>query len=304
MEAKTKIQKFKVAGFLLAAVFLAGCSTFSSSSNLTNFTENPEKNSFEYVPEIVEWSELYPGFSYFYYENKNFPLRYHCVKVDLKNPELKISGYPKKEQEIHQGITVKTLNSKLKKENKNNENKPSFQMIVNTSPFAGKNGKWDIYAHIFSYRNIVGIHKVENKIFSKSVPKYAAIAFKSDNKAVIFDSQRSDEEFSDYHAVFGGFFTTLRDFQIRKFPQIQDSRTAFGLTQDGYTLFVLIVEAERKHYSRGLSYPECSEIFLKLGAADAIQMDGGGSACLFINGKNYLSYSTIRKNASFIVFEQ
>ena len=70
MEAKTKIQKFKVAGFLLAAVFLAGCSTFSSSSNLTNFTENPEKNSFEYVPEIVEWSELYPGFSYFYYENK------------------------------------------------------------------------------------------------------------------------------------------------------------------------------------------------------------------------------------------
>ena len=304
MEAKTKIQKFKVAGFLLAAVFLAGCSTFSSSSNLTNFTENLKKNSFEYVPEIVEWSELYPSLDYLYNNIKNIPLRYNSKKVDLKDPELKISGYPKKEQEIHQGITVKTLNSKLKKEDKNSENKPSFQMIVNTSPFAGKNGKWDIYAHIFSYRNIVGIHKVENKIFSKSVPKYAAIAFKSDNKAVIFDSQRSDEEFSDYHAVFGGFFTTLRDFQIRKFPQIQDSRTAFGLTQDGYTLFVLIVEAERKHYSRGLSYPECSEIFLKLGAADAIQMDGGGSACLFINGKNYLSYSTIRKNASFIVFEQ
>ena len=298
MEAKTKIQKFKVAGFLLLVVFLAGCSTFSSSVKIA---ENAEKSSFEYVPEIVEWHELHPGFSYFYYENKKFPLRYHCVKVDLKNPELKISGYPKKENEIHQGITVKNLNSKL---NKENENKPSFQMIVNTSPFAGKNGKWDIYAHIFSYRTIVGIHKIENKIFSKAVPKYAAIAFKNDNKAIIFDSQKSDEEFSDYHAVFGGFFTTLRDFQIRKFPQIQDSRTAFGLTQDGYTLFVLIVEAERKHYSRGLSYPECSEIFLKLGAGDAIQMDGGGSACLFINGKNYLSYSTIRKNASFIVFEQ
>ena len=72
--------------------------------------------------------------------------------------------------------------------------------------------------------------------------------------------------------------------------------------EDGKTLFLLCAEGERKGKSVGLSYQDSSDILLAAGAKDAIQMDGGGSTSLFVNGKNFLSYPSIRKNAVFIGF--
>ena len=75
-----------------------------------------------------------------------------------------------------------------------------------------------------------------------------------------------------------------------------------GVSKDGKTLYLLVVEGEKQKYSRGLSFQECADIFIRLGADNALQMDGGGSASLFINGENVLSYRKFRKNAAFAGF--
>ena len=61
-------------------------------------------------------------------------------------------------------------------------------------------------------------------------------------------------------------------------------RTAMGYTADG-KLIILAVEGRRKGFAEGASLTELAEIFVSLGAREALNLDGGGSSCLLIMGK-------------------
>ncbi|MBQ5855500.1 MAG: phosphodiester glycosidase family protein [Alistipes sp.] len=60
-------------------------------------------------------------------------------------------------------------------------------------------------------------------------------------------------------------------------------RTAVGVTKDGKRVFILVADGRRKGYSNGLAYADMVAIFKKLGAYDALNLDGGGSSCFSIN---------------------
>ena len=57
-----------------------------------------------------------------------------------------------------------------------------------------------------------------------------------------------------------------------------EPRTAVGVTRDGRRVFILVADGRRKEYSNGLSYADMAVIFKRLGAYDAINLDGGGSS--------------------------
>ena len=57
-----------------------------------------------------------------------------------------------------------------------------------------------------------------------------------------------------------------------------EPRTAIGVTRDGKRVFILVADGRRKEYSNGLSYADMGLIFKRLGAYDAINLDGGGSS--------------------------
>jgi exopolysaccharide biosynthesis protein len=61
-----------------------------------------------------------------------------------------------------------------------------------------------------------------------------------------------------------------------------EPRTAVGVTRDGKRLFILVADGRRKEYSNGLSYADMAQIFKRLGAYDAINLDGGGSSSFSI----------------------
>ena len=77
-----------------------------------------------------------------------------------------------------------------------------------------------------------------------------------------------------------------------------DSRTGVGLSADGRTLYILLVEGERQRQSRGLSYPQCGQIFKSMGCSDALELDGGSSSELCIMGKSVLSYKVRSRQAN------
>lgn len=245
----------------------------------------------------AEWAE------YSFYEDKSFPLRYHCVKIDLTSENILISTYPNSENdfiqkngkrtEFFRGMTAKEFAQKSKS-----------VISVNTAPFDGmyKSKKISLLS---STRRICGIHVVEKNLISSPIKKYSALCLKKASSGYTgrILTNQTGENLSEYDYVFGGFFTILKDFKKQPFSETRDSRTAVGLTKDGKTLYLLIAEGEKPAQSVGLSYPECAEIFLALGVCDAMQMDGGSSSSLFINGKNALQYKNHIKSAVFLGFK-
>jgi len=67
-------------------------------------------------------------------------------------------------------------------------------------------------------------------------------------------------------------------------------RTAMGYTKDGQ-IILLAVQGRMKNIAVGTTLTETAQIFLDLGAIEAINLDGGGSSCLLINGKETIKPS-------------
>lgn len=59
-------------------------------------------------------------------------------------------------------------------------------------------------------------------------------------------------------------------------------RTAFGLTADGKTLVLLVVDGRQPGYSEGATRLDLAEMLLREGCADGVNMDGGGSSSLVV----------------------
>lgn len=66
-------------------------------------------------------------------------------------------------------------------------------------------------------------------------------------------------------------------------------RTAMGYTEDG-KLIILMVEGRNKN-AGGATLTQLAQIFKDLGCAEALNLDGGGSSCLLVNGKETIKIS-------------
>lgn len=58
-------------------------------------------------------------------------------------------------------------------------------------------------------------------------------------------------------------------------------RTAIGLDASGHTAILVVVDSRRRA-SRGMTLYELSRLMIELGAADALNLDGGGSSEMFV----------------------
>jgi len=59
-------------------------------------------------------------------------------------------------------------------------------------------------------------------------------------------------------------------------------RSAIGLSPDRRTAWIVVVDGRQKEYSVGASLNQLTDIFIELGANDAINLDGGGSSTLVV----------------------
>jgi exopolysaccharide biosynthesis protein len=89
-----------------------------------------------------------------------------------------------------------------------------------------------------------------------------------------------------------------------KFPgkAINDKhpRTAMGYTKDN-KLIILVVQG-RSESASGASLIQEAEILKDLGCVEALNLDGGGSSCLLVNGKETIKPSDKTQRAVPAVF--
>ena len=99
----------------------------------------------------------------------------------------------------------------------------------------------------------------------------------------------------------GGGPVLIRDGQVaisneeeRKFAgkAILDRhpRTAMGYTKDG-KLMILAIQGRMKGIAVGATLNETASILLDLGCIEGLNLDGGGSSCLLVNGKETIKPS-------------
>lgn len=67
-------------------------------------------------------------------------------------------------------------------------------------------------------------------------------------------------------------------------------RTAMGYTKEN-KLIILVVEGRNPGVAEGVTLTELAELMLDLGCLEALNLDGGGSSCMLVNGKETIKVS-------------
>lgn len=67
-------------------------------------------------------------------------------------------------------------------------------------------------------------------------------------------------------------------------------RTAMGYTADG-RLIVLVVEGRNPGTAEGVSLTQLAGLLQEIGCVEALNLDGGGSSCMLVNGKETIRVS-------------
>lgn len=279
---KSKFSAIKLFLILSITITLLSCASTQNTSDVQHTL-----NDSDFIPEEFIWQPVTEGIERFDFENPDIPLVYHMVKINLAKENLKLVYYP--DENTKKSGSGQFKGMKTERFAKNND----CVVAINASPFSGKLFK----------KKIAGIHSFNKKEFSGTNNHYAAIAFSEDSnnsgyKAEIIPNQ-DQRCINNFDFSFGGFFVVLQNGEIdNSFKQIYDSRSGAGISDNGKTLYLLAVEGENKNHSIGLTYPQCGKIFYAAGCTDALELDGGGSTQICINGKSVLTYKAFRIQAN------
>ncbi len=78
------------------------------------------------------------------------------------------------------------------------------------------------------------------------------------------------------------------DLEVTERPSFaggRNPRTAVGFDGGTHRLWLLVVDGRQAPHSVGMTLPELAELFEALGAAEAINLDGGGSSVIVVGGR-------------------
>lgn len=223
------------------------------------------------IREIVfepNWENICEGIQYAKEEYSKLPLIIHILKIDLKNKNINIVNTPPDRFKESGKVYPETVMSFAKREN--------TEAAMNACFFKYRTPLDRIYASL-------GIHIHKGEILSPPIPRLASLCFTKDRLVFITSNQNKTSFPSEIIYAVSGFNKILENGKaVNLKNEVPDSRTIAGTDIEKKILFVLFAEGENKYKSRGVSISEAVFLMQKLGAFEAIQLDGGGSSSLVI----------------------
>ena len=238
--------------------------------------------SAEAEPETAEnafnWIKIADGIEHCSFFDETSHSRCNAVRINLDTPNLKLIASMPVEEAEEGGTSIFKAETTKKFAQRN-----GAIVAANVTPFNYPSGRAS------KKRTIAGIYAVNDKILAPRAGRYAALLFAAGKdgslSASILDTQNDFEPDSTTRFAFGGFWTLLKDGRIIMFKsQQKEPRTAAGILDNGKTLILLAIDKSGST-SKGATFNETSSILLKLGATEAIMLDGGSSSSLIINGR-------------------
>jgi len=204
----------------------------------------------------------------------------HAIRVDLTDPDIRIFPTPRYSAYIAgsretAGLKVMDFLTKYKVQVAINANffDPSDYYLPAGTPMR-------VYGLLVSQGQVVSVQ--EGPDHSSSVifgtNNQARIVFT--NWPAISTAGISNAVSGEYPLVVAGSNMARIYLSSSDFIHQVNPRTAYGLSKDRHTLFLMTLDGRQPGYSDGSLDWETAEWMLKLGAYEAVNMDGGGSTTL------------------------
>lgn len=223
------------------------------------------------------WVEIADGIEHCSFFDETSHSQCNAVKIKLDTPRLKLIASTPSEPVADGVSTFKAETTKRFAQ------RSGAIAAINATPFNYPSGR------ISKKRTLAGVFAADNVVLAPRAGRYAALIFDAEKdesfSAKVIDSQNDFELDDSTKFAFGGFWTLLKEGEIIMFKsQQKEPRSAAGILDGGKTLILLAIDKSGTT-SKGATFNETSSILLRLGATEAIMLDGGSSSSLVIKGK-------------------
>src|SRR5262245_5438807 len=197
----------------------------------------------------------------------------HVVKIDLTDPDLHFLVTPGElsdDKQLRARITSAFLTEF------------HLQIAINGDYFTPWHSysPFDYYPHVGDFVIASGFAGSQGHIYSKGVAGHPTLYISQSNQ-VSFEKPIGEI----YNAISGNVLFVQEgkstiDNLADPYHVDHHPRTAVGLSKDGLTLLLIVVDGRQPNYSEGASMKELSTIAIQYGAYTALNLDGGGSTTL------------------------
>ena len=207
------------------------------------------------------------------------PLVIHIVKIDLDAPGIDFlvtPGDPTRKLPLQARTTSQFLDEF------------NVQIAINAGfcyPWYARGPLW-YYPHVGDPVNVYGLSISQGISYSSPESEYHAVYFSQGNHVSIGQSVESP-----YHAVSGrSIFLKAGELQQSLHswgnPYQPSPRTVVALDKTGKQFMIFVVDGRQPNYSEGITLPELAQVAIQHGADTALNLDGGGSSTLVVEGSD------------------
>lgn len=198
-----------------------------------------------------------------------------CLRVDLTDPDVSLFTTPHCPN-CHLD-TLSENTSLFLTEN-------SLQVAVNGAFYGNSSGATD--TPIGTADNVLGLTISQGASVSAADPSYAAtLMFRADKTVLYYPTNYPTASTNGIFTAFSGNRALLyRGANLRAAtPNDLDPRTAVGVSADRRYLFLLTIDGRQPGWSDGADFHDTGEWLKRFGAADGINVDGGGSTTMVMS---------------------
>jgi len=261
-------------GIVAATMGATSCSTFADYRLDTPLLPLPD-----FQP---TWESRFVGVDFAVATQTDPPLVAYCVRVALDAPgvECLVSPPDGDVYRLRRPTTVARAER--------------YQIAVNATPFS------PVTLAEGALATLSGLSISGGRAVSPPSGRYAAILFFGDGHAAILTAAElaplaarwPDLGAAGLAAVpmsgAGGFALILRAGQVRHdqfdgmYRENRAPRSAIGVSADGRTLYLLVIDGKNGGHSVGATFAETAAWLAAFGASEGLMLDGGGSSALVV----------------------
>lgn len=219
--------------------------------------------------------QLLPGITY-QKEIKRSPrlMVFHIITINLREKGLSFlvtPGDPDKEFPVEAHTTSQFLDDY------------DLQLAVNGDGFTPwySNNLLDYYPHPGDPVDPIGFAASQGSVYSQS----------TDNEPILYISKTNRARFNNpiggvFNAISGNIMLLKNGSPVLDSGGEPQPRTAIALDKKSRQLIVVVVDGRQKGYSEGATLEELVDVLISYGAYNAMNLDGGGSSTMVIEGSN------------------
>lgn len=241
--------------FAIAALVAVACSRSSSEEQI----QGP-------VRMLGEWRPLFQGIEHVELRaSVPRPMRGHALRIGLQRPGIEFLATPSNGDRPGEtdGLKTSTFLAKNK-----------CQAAINAAPFA------PIHGEEGQPQDVQGLMISRGELVSPPT-NYPALLITKDNQATIASPPF---QLRGVCNAVAGFGLVLRGGRVLGNDKPLHPRTAAGVSKDGRYLYLLVVDGRQPGHSEGASTSEVGEWLKLLGAWDGLNLDGGGTTAMAVEG--------------------